>query len=76
SSQTEHFTVGVSDGTTTSVDITVLGTNDGAVITGTDTGSVTEDTTLTAAGKLDVTDVDAGQSSFVAGSHAGTYGSL
>ncbi|WP_207064561.1 VCBS domain-containing protein, partial [Niveibacterium umoris] len=58
-SLTDSITVNSADGTASQViSVTINGTNDGAVITGTDTGSVTEDTTLTAAGKLDVTDVD------------------
>ncbi|CDX58972.1 hypothetical protein MPL1032_240359 [Mesorhizobium plurifarium] len=56
------------------------GTNDAAVITGTSTGSVTEDAVLNANGTLSVNDPDAGQSSFQVhnGSNpiAGTYGSL
>ncbi|WP_207064559.1 VCBS domain-containing protein, partial [Niveibacterium umoris] len=82
SSQTEHFTVGVSDGTTTSVDISVLGTNDAAAITGNATGTVTEDVAvsggnLTASGNLAVTDVDAGEAVFATpATLAGTYGTF
>ena len=69
---TDTITVTVDDGNggTATKDITVdiIGTNDVAVITpskvGDDKGTVKEDTTLTAAGKLDVTDKDAGQSVF------------
>ncbi|MFB9936176.1 retention module-containing protein [Photobacterium aphoticum] len=62
----------VSDGrggsTTETLTITIEGTNDGAVIRphqpGSDTGSVQEDATLTAGGKLDITDVDHGEAVF------------
>jgi VCBS repeat-containing protein len=56
---------GVSDGTATtpaSVSWTVTGTNDTPVITGTSQGEVTEDSTLTASGRLIVSDPDAGES--------------
>ncbi|MBZ9881403.1 VCBS domain-containing protein, partial [Mesorhizobium sp. CA10] len=60
--------------------VTIIGANDAAVITGTSTGSVTEDAVLTVNGALTVNDPDAGQSSFQVhnGSNpiAGTYGSL
>src|SRR4029079_17634545 len=52
------------------------GVNDTAVIGGTATGAVTEDATLTASGKLTVSDPDAGQAGFKAGAVAGAYGSL
>ncbi|WP_207064534.1 Ig-like domain-containing protein, partial [Niveibacterium umoris] len=58
----DSFKVSVSDGhggtTSATVFIGIQAPNHPAIITGADTGSVTEDTTLTAAGKLDVTDVD------------------
>ncbi|SFZ78645.1 retention module-containing protein, partial [Chitinimonas taiwanensis] len=61
----ETFTVTLNDGSTRTIVINVTGTNDGAVIGAgagdTNTGSVTEDTTLTSSGKLTVTDVDNGQ---------------
>ncbi|MBS0437260.1 MAG: tandem-95 repeat protein, partial [Proteobacteria bacterium] len=57
--------------------ITVTGTNDAPTVTGPLTGTVREDTTLTATGTLTITDPDAGQSSFVAQSGAaGAYGSF
>src|SRR6202035_5203544 len=78
---TENYAVTVNDGhggtTNTSVAITINGTNDAAVIGGTDTGSVTEDGTQIATGTLTVNDVDTGQNSFTAASNlAGTHGSL
>ncbi|NHQ88712.1 adhesin, partial [Iodobacter sp. HSC-16F04] len=77
--KTETFTVKSADGTTSSVVVTVVGTNDAAVITpskpGDDAGSVKEDTTLTTSGTLLVNDKDAGQSSFQAQTDTnGTYG--
>ena len=60
----------------------VTGTNDGAVIAGTDIGAITEDRTaggshyLQATGTLSVTDVDAGEALFQAGTSQGQYGDL
>ncbi|MCT8864357.1 VCBS domain-containing protein [Shewanella xiamenensis] len=57
--------------------ITVSGSNDGAVISGTDTGAVTEDTQLTTQGQLTVTDIDDQESAFTAQANtAGSYGSF
>ncbi|MCF2871860.1 VCBS domain-containing protein, partial [Octadecabacter sp. G9-8] len=75
----DSFTVTTVDGTEETVTITITGTNDAAEITGETTGGVIEDeaTTLTATGVLSVTDVDAGEASFVAQSGTvGTYGSF
>jgi VCBS repeat-containing protein len=63
---TDSFTVSTVDGTSRLVTITITGTNDAAVITGTDTGAVVEaggvangtPGTPTATGNLDSTDVD------------------
>ncbi|WP_440891363.1 VCBS domain-containing protein [Aeromonas hydrophila] len=70
----ETFTVASVDGTTHTVTITITGVNDAAVITGNDTGAVTEDEanpTLTETGTLTVTDVDgADEAKFVAGNGA------
>ncbi len=55
--------------------ISLFGANDTAEITGNATGTVTEDGTLSASGKLLVSDRDEGQSSFAAVSNlSGTYG--
>ncbi|WP_039799298.1 VCBS domain-containing protein, partial [Aliivibrio logei] len=43
---------------TQEVTITVTGSNDGPTISGTDTGSVVEDTVAEATGQLDATDAD------------------
>ncbi|MFB2761808.1 VCBS domain-containing protein, partial [Shewanella xiamenensis] len=57
--------------------ITVTGSNDGAVISGTDAGTVTEDTQLTTQGQLTVTDIDDQESAFTAQANtAGSYGSF
>ncbi|MFM9759577.1 retention module-containing protein, partial [Aeromonas dhakensis] len=79
----ETFVVESVDGTTHTVTITITGVNDAAVITGTDTGGVTEDEsnpTLTETGTLTVTDVDgADEAKFVSGNgtpSAGALGSL
>ena len=78
----ETYTVKSQDGSaTTTIKITINGADDGAVITpnapGADKGSVTEDGQLTAVGKLDVTDPDAGQAVFVAQNNVPTtYGNF
>ncbi|XBT52822.1 VCBS domain-containing protein [Aeromonas veronii] len=79
----ETFVVKSLDGTEHTVTITITGVNDAAVITGSDTGGVTEDETkptLTETGTLSVTDVDgADEAKFIAGNgtpSAGALGSL
>ncbi|MDW5416094.1 VCBS domain-containing protein [Iodobacter sp. CM08] len=77
--KTETFAVKSADGTTSNVIVTIVGTNDAAIITpnkpGDDAGLVKEDTTLTTSGTLLVNDKDAGQSSFQAQTNTnGTYG--
>nr|WP_209297837.1 VCBS domain-containing protein [Aeromonas jandaei] len=76
----ETFTVASVDGTTHTVTITITGVNDAAVITGSDTGGVTEDETnptLTETGTLSVTDVDgADEAKFVAGNGVASTGAL
>ncbi|MBU1295140.1 MAG: retention module-containing protein, partial [Gammaproteobacteria bacterium] len=62
---------------TTTLTITINGTDDKAVITGDDSGSVKEDTTAQATGTLSVSDTDAGEATFVAQTDsAGTYGTF
>ncbi|MCF6768615.1 VCBS domain-containing protein, partial [Thiotrichales bacterium 19S11-10] len=63
---------------TQNLTITITGTNDGAIVSGVDSGSVTEDNaaTLTTSGTLTVSDVDDGEGSFIAGTVSGTYGDL
>ncbi|MBK0400858.1 VCBS domain-containing protein [Limibaculum sp. M0105] len=73
----DRFTVTSDDGTTREVAFTVTGTNDVAVISGTDSGSVTEDTSLNTGGVLSVSDSDDGEAALQAVSDvAGSYGSF
>ncbi|MFB2892387.1 beta strand repeat-containing protein [Aerosakkonemataceae cyanobacterium BLCC-F50] len=74
---TDVFSAATADGTAQAITITVAGSNDLAVITGTTTGNVTEDaTTNTATGTLSATDVDS-PTTFVAQANTnGTYGSF
>ncbi|WP_374920954.1 VCBS domain-containing protein [Shewanella xiamenensis] len=62
---------------TANLTITLTGSNDGAVISGTDASAVTEDTQLTTSGQLAVTDIDDQESAFTAQANtAGSYGSF
>ncbi len=77
----DTLTVTSTDGTASQiVSITVTGTNDVAVIGGTDSGWVHEDEDimgfLVTNGTLTVSDVDAGQASFQPDTIAGAYGTL
>ena len=69
-------------GTTRNITIRINGANDASVITGVSSGDVSEDVDpdrdnlLEASGKLNISDKDTGESSFVARSRNGTYGSL
>ena len=79
--KTENFTLTVSDGTLSSnqtFTLVITGTNDGATISGTATGTVKEDGTLTATGTLTAADVDTGENHFqaVTAGLTGTYGSF
>ncbi|MCW4444067.1 VCBS domain-containing protein [Vibrio splendidus] len=72
----ETFTVSSVDGTPSTIKITINGTNDKAVISGTGAGAVTEESQLQTSGSLTVTDVDAGQAHFSNTDIAGTLGTL
>ncbi|MCC4784552.1 VCBS domain-containing protein [Vibrio lentus] len=72
----ETFTVSSVDGTPSTIKITINGTNDKAVISGTSAGVVTEESQLQTSGSLTVTDVDAGQAHFSNTDIAGTLGTL
>ncbi|MCJ9430815.1 VCBS domain-containing protein, partial [Kordiimonas marina] len=72
----DTITVSSADGTTQDIVVTINGANDAAVIGGTTTGSIGEDSTGTATGTLTVSDIDTGQSSFTADTIAGSYGTL
>jgi large repetitive protein len=72
---------GVADSATAQATITVNPAGDAALIGGVDTGSVTEDTNVTAGnlvtiGLLTITDPDAGESEFLPSVNAGILGSL
>jgi VCBS repeat-containing protein len=73
---TDSFTVASLDGTASKlVTVTNAGGNHAASISGTTTGAVAEDGTLSASGTLTVTDADAGQAhSQVASNLATSYG--
>ena len=75
---TETLSIQSFDGTTQNIVITINGTNDAAVISGTTTGAVTEEgaSTLNTTGSLTVTDADSGEASFTAATVTGSYGSL
>ena len=67
---TDTFNVSSADGTNTSVTVSILGSNDAAVITGTSTASLTEtNAVLNASGQLTATDVDS-SAAFVAQTNA------
>jgi choice-of-anchor C domain-containing protein len=76
----QTYAVTVSDGKggtdVENVAVTIVGRNDLPSIGGTSAGAVQEDGTLTASGLLTVVDADQGESSFLAGTFQGTYGSL
>jgi VCBS repeat-containing protein len=83
----DSLTVSSVDGTTHTVKITILGAdeaniNNPAVISGINTGNVTEDidpdsdNLLEVGAKLNITDSDAGEAAFTANTVNGNYGSL
>ncbi|WP_122033012.1 VCBS domain-containing protein [Aliivibrio sp. EL58] len=76
STATDSITVHSADGTPHQVTITVNGTNDKAVIAGTDSGAVTEESQLHASGTLTVTDIDIGETHFSNTNIIGTLGTL
>ncbi len=73
---TDTVTVTSSDGTKQNIEITITGTNDVPVIHGELSGSVIEDDALTVSGQLTITDADAGEVFFKAGTVSGGHGSL
>lgn len=72
----ESFTIHTKDGTPQTIDMTIGGNDDNAVITGIDTGTVTEDLTTQAQGKLSVTDPDLGEDHFHPSQINGHLGTL
>ncbi len=75
---TETFDVLSADGTSTTVTVTITGTNDAPVIGGTSSDSLTEtDAAQQASGQLTITDADAGESVFQAQTDTvGSYGNF
>ncbi|WCP70265.1 VCBS domain-containing protein (plasmid) [Vibrio tubiashii] len=72
----ESFTIYTKDGTPQTIDMTIGGNDDNAVITGVDAGSVIEDLTTQVQGQLAVADPDLGEDHFQASqvnSHLGTF---
>src|SRR5690606_23012801 len=59
---TDVITVRSVDGTETQITITITGTNDVPTITGATTGELIEDDVRSVTGKLEITDVDSGES--------------
>ncbi|MFA0046364.1 VCBS domain-containing protein, partial [Vibrio sp. 10N.261.51.F11] len=73
---TDSITVHSADGTPHQVTITINGTNDSAVIAGTNTGQVTEETVLTTFGTLTISDTDTGEAHFSDSDIVGQLGTL
>ncbi|WP_086968251.1 VCBS domain-containing protein [Vibrio coralliirubri] len=73
---TDTITVHSADGTTHQVTITINGTNDKAIIGGTSSGAVTEESQLQTSGTLTVTDIDTGEAHFSNSDIAGRLGTL
>ncbi|TKE87150.1 MULTISPECIES: VCBS domain-containing protein, partial [unclassified Vibrio] len=72
----ESFTIHTKDGTPQTIDMTIGGNDDNAVITGVDAGTVTEDLTTQLQGQLSVTDSDLGEDHFQASQVTGNFGTL
>ena len=74
---TDTLTVASADGTTHVLTVNILGTNDEAVITGTDTKNLTEtNAVLTTGGTLTISDVDSPATFVAQAATAGTYGTF
>nr|VFJ51563.1 MAG: VCBS repeat-containing protein [Candidatus Kentron sp. DK] len=73
---TDTVTVRTADGTEQAITLTITGTNDIPDITGTTTGSVSEDSVLQATGTLTAVDADTGESGFQAANLTGQYGAF
>ncbi|MDO6765135.1 VCBS domain-containing protein [Agarivorans sp. 1_MG-2023] len=74
----DHITVSSVDGTSHEISITIHGTNDAAVISGTDSGAVTEDlnSAHSVAGTLSITDADTDEAHFSNTDIPGSFGTL
>ncbi|KAB0265077.1 VCBS domain-containing protein [Microvirga brassicacearum] len=71
---TDTYSVSAADGTTTSVTVTIIGTNDAAIIGGIANGAVDEDAVATVSGTLTANDIDNPDNAFQAGSGNASYG--
>ncbi|UUZ51977.1 VCBS domain-containing protein [Massilia sp. B-10] len=69
------FTVTSADGTTSTITVNILGTNDAAVISTATVNLIESDSVLTASGTLTVSDADSA-ATFTAGTLVGAYGSV
>ncbi|CAK1810729.1 VCBS repeat-containing protein [Vibrio crassostreae] len=72
----ESFTIHTKDGTPQALEMTIGGIDDNAVVTGLDTGTLIEDSTLHAHGQLTVSDLDLNQDHFQSEQLQGHWGSL
>ncbi|MFS1473811.1 VCBS domain-containing protein [Vibrio lentus] len=72
----ESFTIHTKDGTPQTIEMTIGGNDDNAIVSGVDAGSVTEDQTTQVHGQLTVTDSDLGQDHFQASLLTGQFGTL
>ncbi|WP_343824423.1 VCBS domain-containing protein, partial [Psychrosphaera haliotis] len=72
---TETYTVTLNDGSTTTIEISLTGTDDAPVISSS-TAALTEDAAPSVAGQITFSDVDNPGLAMVAETQAGTYGSL
>ncbi|WP_210466954.1 VCBS domain-containing protein, partial [Vibrio crassostreae] len=72
----ESFTIHTKDGTPQALEMTIGGIDDNAVVTGLDTGTLIEDSTLHAHGQLTVSDPDLNQDHFQSEQLQGHWGSL
>ncbi|MBW3697792.1 hypothetical protein EK599_19095 [Vibrio sp. T187] len=75
----ESFTVSSLDGTTHTIEVTITGINDEAVITGDDSGSLVEDEdtpNLTESGQLNIVDADQNQARFNVSSIVSSVGAV
>src|SRR5205823_2107373 len=73
-SVSDTFTVAAADGTTSTVQVTVNGTNDAAVLSSATVTLAETDAPLTTGGTLTVSDVDSAQTYIAQSNAAGTYG--
>ncbi|KZY67550.1 VCBS domain-containing protein, partial [Oleiphilus sp. HI0067] len=76
SMMTDTLIVHAADGEPHRINIQINGTNDTAVIGGTDSSNVTEESVLQAQGQLTIQDIDTGESYFQDGDLQGQYGTL